>query len=155
MRPESLPVFLHALGIQSKSGYFFPEAIPKEMDGYAGATFMDNFVLASKAMSDLPKQFKLRFEINQSFDFNDYYSSDRFPDDAIYSGDGYSAQPSVIYEVTIDMDNPQPIYAMQLIGHGHHSGKDGSIYPDIGQLTTATHIVDRILVEVKQTKYVQ
>lgn len=155
MRPESLPVFLHALGIQSKTGHFFPEAIPEEMDGYAGATFMDNFVLASKAKSDLPKQFKLRFEINQSFDFNEYYTSDRFPDDAIYSGDGYSAQPSVIYEVIIDMNNPQSIYVMQLIGHGHHSGKDGNIYPDVGRLTTAKNIVDRILVEVKPTESVK
>lgn len=150
MRPESLPVFLHALGIKSKTGQFFPEEMPKDIDGYAGATFMDNFVLASKAKSDLPKQFKLRFEINQSFDFNDYYSSNRFPDDAIYSGDGYSAQPSVIYEVIIDVDNLQPIYVMKLIGHGHHSGQDGDIHPDMSQLSTATHIVDRILVEVKQ-----
>ncbi len=155
MRPESLPVFLHALGIQSKTGQFFPEDIPPEMDAYAGATFMDNFVLGSQAMSELPKQFKLRFEINQSFDFNDYYSSDRFPDDTVYSGDGYSAQPSVIYEVQIDLDNPQPIYLMRLIGHGHHSGKDGNIYSDISQLTTAKNIVDRILVEVKPTESVK
>lgn len=151
MRPESLPVFLHALGIQSKTGQFFPEDMPPEMDAYAGATFMDNFVLGSQAMSDLPRQFKLRFEINQSFDFNEYYSSDRFPDDPIYSGDGYSAQPSVIYELEIDLDNPQPVYAMRLIGHGHHSGHDGNVNPDLSLLTSAKKIVDRIIVEIKSS----
>lgn len=150
MRPESLPVFLHAMGIQSSKGNYFPETATPLLDAYAGATLTDNFILTSQALAELPKQFKLRFEINQSFDFNTYYSSDRFPDDAIYSGDGYSAQPSVIYEVLIDQDKLQPVYAMQLIGHGHHSGRDGNLYPDISQLTTATQIVDKIIFDIKK-----
>lgn len=150
MRPESLPVFLHAMGIQSSTGNFFPEAATPQLDAYAGATLTDNFILTSQALTELPRQFKLRFEINQSFDFNDYYSSDRFPDDPIYSGDGYSAQPSVVYEVLVDQDNLQPIYVMNLAGHGHHSGKDGNLYTNTDKLTTAKQIVEKIIVDIKQ-----
>lgn len=149
MRPESLPVFLHAMGIQSSAGEFFPESATPELDAYAGATLTDNFILTSQALSELPREFKLRFEINESFDFNEYYSSDRFPDDPIYSGSGYSAQPSVVYEVLIDQNNLQSIYAMHLVGHGHHSGRDGNVYPNLDQLTTAKDIVGKIIVDIK------
>ena len=149
VRPESLPVFLHALGLQSRSGTFVPEKSTPVLDAYAGATILDNFLLNTRALSRLPDQFKIRFEINESFDFNTFYSSDRFPDDPIYSGNGYSAQPSVVYEAMIDLGSKQPIYLMHLIGHGHHSGRDGNVNPDISQLTTAIKQVERIMVEVR------
>jgi hypothetical protein len=85
----------------------------------------------------------------QLFNFkNEYYSSNRFPDDPIYSGDGYSAQPSVVYETVIDPASLQTYYPMTLVGHGHHSGKDGLLYKDLKNLTTALQILDRIIVEV-------
>lgn len=147
MRPESLPVFLHALGIKSATGAMAPDVSNPALDGYAGATITDNFLLSTRSLGALPEQFRVRFEINQSFDFNTYYSSDRFPDDPIYSGNGYSAQPSVIYEAIIDLRDNHPVYLLKLIGHGHHSGKDGEINPDTSRLTTATELVDRIIVE--------
>ncbi len=150
MRPESLPVFLHALGIKSIEGAMVPEASTPLLDAYAGATLTDNFLLTTRSLATLPEQFRIRFEINQSFDFNTYYSSDRFPDDPVYSGNGYSAQPSVIYEVVVDRRDTQPIYLMKLIGQGHHSGKDGKVNPDISKLTTATQLVDRIIIEFQE-----
>jgi hypothetical protein len=140
-RPESLPVFLHAAATTQAPA----------VDAYAGATQTENFILATQALRQLPQRFKLRFEINQSFDFNTYYSSDRFPDDPIYSGNGYSGQPSVIYEVRIDQSALQPIYALQLIGHGHHAGRDGAVHTDMSGLTTAKALVEKILLEVKKT----
>lgn len=150
-RPESLPVFLHALGLQSSSGAYVPEKGTPVLDAYSGATLLENFVLNTQALAALPNQFKIRFEINQSFDFNAFYSSDRFPDDPIYSGNGYSAQPSVIYETIVDLRNEQQIYLMKLIGHGHHSGGDGNVNPDISHLTTAKHLVEKILIEMKNS----
>jgi len=41
-------------------------------------------------------------EVNRTYDFNEYYSKTRFPDDAIYSGTGSSGQPSLIYKAIID-----------------------------------------------------
>ncbi|PUA28774.1 MAG: hypothetical protein B0W54_10165 [Cellvibrio sp. 79] len=147
MRPESLPVFLHALGLKSADGRMVPETSTPVLDAYAGATIIENFQLTTKSLAALPEQFRIRFEINQSFDFNAYYSSDRFPDDEVYSGDGYSAQPSVIYEAVVDRNDKQPIYLLKLIGQGHHSGRDGAINPDTSNLTTALQVVDRIIVE--------
>lgn len=147
MRPESLPVFLHALGLQSADGAMVPEASTPVLDAYSGATIIENFQLTTKSLTALPDQFRIRFEINQSFDFNTYYSSDRFPDDEVYSGNGYSAQPSVIYEAVVDRNDKQPIYLLKLVGQGHHSGKDGAVNPDTSNLTTATQLVDRIIVE--------
>jgi hypothetical protein len=151
IRPESLPVFLHSLGLRSTTGVMVPETATPALDAYAGATMTENFLLTTKAMSDLPAQFKIRFEINQSFDFNEYYSSDRFPEDAIYSGNGFSAQPSVVYEAVVDRkNNQQPIYLLELVGQGHHSGKDGKINSDTSNLTTAKQIVDKVIVELHE-----
>lgn len=147
IRPESLPVFLHALGVRSATGMMVPETSTSALDAYAGATMTENFLLTTQALGDLPMQFKIRFEINQSFDFNEYYSSNRFPDDVIYSGNGFSAQPSVVYEAVVDRKNDQQLYRLTLIGQGHHSGKDGKINLDTSKLTTAKQIVDRVIVE--------
>ena len=143
MRPESLPVFLHKLGSQTNTGN-------KAIDAYSGATILNNFLLSTRTTESLPDRYKVRFEINQSFDFNEFYSSNRFPDDPVYSGNGYSAQPSVIYEAIIDNRSTQHYYPMTLIGHGHYSGQNGQIYNDMQNLTTALQIVDRIIVEVNK-----
>lgn len=150
-RPESLPVFLHQLASQPAFNKLTEQnSKPNndQIDAYAGATLLDNFLLNTQAAQSLPKQFRVRFEINQSFDFNTFYSSDRFPEDPIYSGDGYNGQPSVIYEAIIDSQSPQGFYVMQLVGRGHHSGQDGKLYTDMENLTSAKHLVERIIVEV-------
>lgn len=147
MRPESLPVFLHKLGLSASGGAMVPESSTPELDAYAGATFLENFLLSTRALAALPEQFRIRMEINQSFDFNQYYSSDRFPDDKIYSGNGFSAQPSVIYEAIVDRRDRDPIYILKLIGQGHHSGRDGEVNPDTSKLTTAKQLIDRVIVE--------
>jgi hypothetical protein len=159
VRPESLPVFLHQLNSKTPDNIFAPahqeasnntSAKQLATDAFAGATILDNFLLSSRSNKSLPDKYRIRFEINQAFDFNKYYSSDRFPDDPIYSGNGYSAQPSIIYEAIVDAKMPQQYYPMTLIGHGHHSGADGKVYTDIDKLTTAKEIVDRIIIEVKR-----
>ncbi|NMP31745.1 DUF4405 domain-containing protein [Thalassotalea sp. M1531] len=148
MRPESLPVFLHQLGMKAANGYFVPTGDSLTVDGYSGATMTDNFIYHAQLPSKLSGEYRVRLELNNSFDFNDYYSSDRFPDDEVYSGDGFSAQPSVVYQAVIDFDQPEQLLKMELIGRGHHSGRDGKIYGDIDNLTTALELVDRAIVSI-------
>ncbi|NTS78021.1 DUF4405 domain-containing protein [Catenovulum sp. SM1970] len=150
LRPESLPVFLHKLGKQSKDGLYVPTKGDLIADAYTGATMLENFLLNSKSEQALSGQYRVRFEINQSFDFNHYYSSDRFPEDDIYSGDGFTAQPSVVYEAIVDFDSTQTYFAMQLIGRGHHSGRNGDIYTDMENLTTAKEMIDRVIVGINE-----
>ena len=109
----------------------------------------DNFIYSIKLSDRLSGQYRVRFEVNHSFDYNEYYSSDRFPNDPIYSGDGYTAQPSVIYQTIIDFGNPSKLLQMEVVGHGHHSGQNGDVYPDTSKLTTALELVERILVTYK------
>ena len=146
MRPEALPVFLHQLGIQTRNGLYLPTNASLLADGYSSATMTDNFIYHATLPKPLSGQYVVKFEINHSFDFNEYYSSNRFPDDAIYSGNGFSAQPSVIYQAIINFDLPEQILKMNLIGRGHHSGKNGQIYQDVSNLTTALELVGRLLI---------
>ena len=149
MRPESLPVFLHQLGKKNSQGNFVPAGSDLLSDAYTGATITENFLMKSQIEKSTVRKFKVLFEVNHSFDFNEYYSSDRFPDDLVYSGNGYSAQPSVIYQAIIDLDKPQKFYPMELVGRGHHSGQDGQIYQDMHNLTSALELIDRIIIEVE------
>lgn len=148
-RPEALPIFLHQFTDvgNAENANELPQL---QLDGFTGATQFDNYLLTQLVTTSDQQRYNLYLEINQSFDFNEYYSSDRFPDDPIYSGDGFSAQPSVLYHAIIDFSSAQKIYAMNLVGHGHHSGRDGKIYTDLDKLTTAKQIVDRIIVDIRQ-----
>jgi len=38
---------------------------------------------------------------------------------------------------------------MTLIGRGHHSGKNGKLYKNMDDFTTALELIDRIIMEVK------
>ena len=149
IRPESLPVFLHRLGIQNEEGMFVPHGDQILPDAVTGATMKESFVYRTQIEQKLEGQFLVRFEINQSFDFNDYYRSDKFPDDPIYSGSGFSGQPSVVYEALVDFDSEQKFYLMHLVGHSHHSGADGKLYTDLINITTAKQLVDRIVIELQ------
>ncbi|MDO3384648.1 hypothetical protein QWI17_02225 [Gilvimarinus sp. SDUM040013] len=147
-RQESLPVFLHKLKGDKDSDRFLSPGEIAELDAYTGATLADNFMVGRSLKNSSHRLVDVYLEVNQSFDFNEYYSSDRFPDDLIYSGNGFSAQPSVIYRARVDLSKAETVTVMELVGHGHHSGNDGVIYKDVSNLTTALDIVDRVLVEV-------
>lgn len=150
MRPESLPVFLHQLGVQADNGFYVPTDSKLAIDGYTGATMKDNFIYSVQLPSQLKGKYRVRFEINHSFDFNEFYSSDRFPKDPVYSGSGFSAQPSVIYQAIVDFDNAEALAQMSVVGRGHHSGQNGELYGDLENLTTALELVDRALVSMRQ-----
>lgn len=91
----------------------------------------------------------VKLEINRSFDFNDVYHKHAFPDDPIYSGSGSSAQPALVYAATVNFNDVTPYYFMRLLGHSHHSGRDGKIYTDLTGFTTAKEMVKRVIVEVR------
>src|SRR5690606_31258389 len=93
-------------------------------------------------------KYRLLLEVNRSYDFNEHYTRDRFPDDPIYSGDGSSGQPSLIYETVIDSATPGQ-FLLSLVGRGHHSGADGELYSDLGEITTAKDILSFIVASVE------
>lgn len=150
-RPEAVPYWSHKRGIIAEDGLFIPTSKNPIPDGISGATMKSSYILNSKIDTSNLSKFRVLYEVNRSFDWNEYYHEKAFPDDKIYSGNGFVGQPSLIYSTDIiDVQKPEDIYLMKVIGHGHHSGKDGKLYPDISKITTALEITKRVLVEIKK-----
>lgn len=146
-RPEALPYWGHRRGIRADDGYYLPDPAHPIPDAISAATPSQSFRLETQVASSRP--FRIYLEVNQSFDWNDYYSKNRFPDDRIYSGDGQSGQPSLVYAADIDPSFKGTRYfALNVVGHGHHSGQDGALDPDVSRLTTALEILDGVTVKL-------
>lgn len=148
-RVDALPVWSHKRNIKYDDGMYVPPNYQPIVDGTSGPTISESFLLKT-SVNDLEK-FRVRVEINVAFDDNEFYSEFDFPDDDIYhSGTGQLGQPSIIFEAEVDTRDGQNYYLMNLIGHGHRSGQTGELYTDLSTLTTAKHIVERIVLGVKK-----
>ncbi|MEE4198623.1 MAG: hypothetical protein V2I54_13370 [Bacteroidales bacterium] len=146
-RPAALPYWGHQRGIQAPDGWYIPTPEDPVPDAYTGATPTSGFILKTRADSMLPDQFTILLEINQSWDWNEYWTNSKFPGDEHYKT---SAQPAVVYAVTIDLTKDKTLFEMKPVGHSHYSGKDGALYPNISTLSTALQIADRILVSIRR-----
>lgn len=145
-RPEALPRWSHRRGIREADGYFAPHENKADLDGLSGATPKSDYLISLSTPH--MGRYRLLVEVNRSYDFNEYYSKNRFPDDPIYSGDGSSGQPSLIYEAIVEQGEAGQ-HLLNLIGHGHHSGADGGLYADLTQLSTAKDILSFIVATVE------
>ena len=147
-RPEALPYWSHKRGVKASDGLFVPLKNTPDLDAVSGATPTSNFVVKSRSNFNKGNNYRILIEVNQSYDWNEYYTKNKFPDDKIYSGSGQVGQPSLIYatEITTSGLKSTTYKIMHLIGHGHHSGKDGKLYKDVSQITTAKNIAERIIV---------
>lgn len=149
-RPEALPYWSHQRGIVASDGLYVPLNKPSDLDGVTGATPTSNFIINSNVTKHQSDSFKIFLEINQSYDWNDYFSKNKFPDDPVYSGSGNVGQPSLIYSTELIKNNSgsRSYHIMNLIGHGHHSGKNGKLFTDLENISTAKQIADRIIVTI-------
>lgn len=146
-RPASLPVWAHKLGVERGATPLLDRhaAAP---DVVSSASPLDNAYFVARAHVKQGR-FAVLLELNSSFDYNDYYRPDSFPNEVAYADGGNPAQPSVVYRAWIEPGGPRFV-VMNPIGHGHHAGADGTIDPDLSHLTTALEIVDRVLIDVRR-----
>lgn len=144
--PQTLPYWAHKRGIKAADGLFIPDETSAVPDAYTGATPKTGFILKSKADNPLPEKFRVMLEINQNWDWNEYWNNNKYPGDEYYL---WSAQPALVYETIIDMSSPQESYIMKPAGHSHYSGKTGELFTDLGSLTTALNIASSIVVRVE------
>jgi len=144
--PQTLPYWSHKRGIVASDGLYMPEPENPVPDAYTGATPVKSFVLNTRADKPLPHIYKILFEINQNWDWNEYWTNNKFPDDENYK---MSCQPALVYEAVIDKGKSLSSVAMKPIGHSHYSGKTGELFPDLSTLTTALYIADSIIVRVR------
>jgi len=145
IRPASLPYWMHKRGIE-KNGSYVPLNETVVPDAYTGATPKADFMLTAKTDSKPMDKFKIMFEINQPWDWNEYWITNKYPDNLIYKT---SCQPSIIYSVSVDLKSGVTEYYLNPIGHGHYAGEDGILYTDLSTITTALNIVKKIKVEIK------
>ncbi len=144
-RPATLPYWAHQRGIKNEFGTFMPSVKMPELDAYTGATPKTSFILNLKTEKQLAGKYKVMLELNQSWDWNEYWYNDKFPDDNEYKT---SSQPAIVYFANIDTNNLNEI-KLKPLGHSHYSGKDGSINTDLSTLTTALKIAKNITIKVQ------
>jgi hypothetical protein len=142
-RPATLPYWLHkrsaALNLP-----LLPDSANPVLDAYTGATPAGDFVIKTGTPEQLPRKFRVLLEINQPWDWNEYWTNALY-DDADYRT---SCQPSMIYAVSVDTGSPAAEYYLNPIGHGHYAGKDGVLYTDLRTMTTALQIIDHVTVKL-------
>ncbi len=141
-RPGALPVWSHARGIKSADGLFMPDQATAVVDGLSAATPLTSFSVNSK----YPEQngLKILIEVNKSFDENEYFNKKNITDDPVYAANP-NGQPSLVYAAELQAE-PAVVLA-ELLGHGHISGADGKIDPDVSRVTTALQIFKGIIIE--------
>ena len=144
-RPAALPYWAHQRGIKNENGTFLPTPKNPELDARTGATPQNSFVMTFITEKPLKGKYKVMLELNQSWDWNDYWHNNRYPDDKEYKT---SSQPALVYCADIDTNNKTE-YVMKAIGHSHYSGKDGSLNTDLSTLSTALKIAEKITVLVQ------
>ena len=144
--PQTLPYWSHKRGVIATDGLYMPEPENPVSDAYTGATPVKGFVLNTRADKELPAVYRILFEINQNWDWNEYWTNNKYPDDENYK---MSCQPALVYEAVIDSRKTISSSAMKPIGHSHYSGKTGELFPDLSTLTTALYIADSIIVRVR------
>jgi hypothetical protein len=144
-RPASLPYWSHRRGIRAPDGLYIPSASNPVPDAYTGATPGADFGITVRFDSDPPPEFRLYFEINQTWDWNEYWTNDRYPDDEEYKT---SCQPALVYRCTVDLNRKDQEYTMEVIGYSHYSGRTGELFTELGTITTALNIVGSLRIRI-------
>lgn len=143
-RQAALPIWFHKIGRYNGSKLVVNKRVS---DTVSGATPRAYFKKKWK-LSRFIKYgvYKIRVEVNSSFDFNNTYKRN-LPRNSV-NFNGYNGQPSVLWEGKIRFSKKLNLkVTLKLVGHGHPSGKTGKVYKNMSNLTTAKKIVKYIIVK--------
>jgi hypothetical protein len=145
--PQTLPYWSHRRGVKASDGLYMPDPSNPVADAYSGATPTTSFVLKTRADNPLPGKFRVMFEVNQNWDWNEYWTNDKYPGDIRYLN---NAQPAVVYEGMVNMSDLQERYLLKPVGHSHPTGETGELFTDLSTLTTALQIADSVVVRIRK-----
>jgi len=143
--PQTLPYWAHKRGIKASDGLFMPDPEEPVADAYSGATPITGFSMRTRTDEPLAKPVKIMLEVNQNWDWNEYWTNDLYPEDKFYM---LSCQPAIVYEALLDPAFSGDRFVMKAIGHSHYSGLNGELFPDLSTITTALQIADSIIVRL-------
>lgn len=144
-RPEALPIWSHARGVRAPDGLFMPDRAHPLPDAISGATPSGSFTKRWTLPPDLPAgMYRIRVELNASFDYNRAYP-DRLPEsDPRFSGP--NGQPSVLWEAMIQLGPTPSSVALKPVGTGSLRGSDGNVRSGLDGITTAATIASEMSV---------
>lgn len=145
-RPAALPYWFHKRSIVNEFGSFEPTPKNRVPDAYTGATPAGGFRLNTRTDLAIKGRVKVLLEINQPWDWNEYWNNSLYPDDSDYKT---SCQPAIVYSAIVDMNSPGTKVELKPVGHSHYSGKNGELFTDLSTVTTALHIAEQISAVVK------
>ncbi|SHG61301.1 hypothetical protein SAMN05443144_1392 [Fodinibius roseus] len=114
---------------------------------FSGATPEHSFSVHNYLKTN-SKPFYLYVELNAPNDSNNYFNSDYVPDQPGYTKPGIG-QPSVLYGAYIEPTKEKQYLLLDLVGHGGGNSSDGNIHYDLGPITTAKKLIEKILVRVE------
>lgn len=144
-RPAALPYWMHQRNIRNEAGTLLPTPKEPVADAYTGATPSASFIFYLKTDEPLNGKYTLFLELNQSWDWNEHWTNDKFPGDNEYKT---SSQPALVYSAEFDTNNLGEI-ELTPVGHSHYSGKNGELYTNLSTITTALKIANQKTVTVK------
>jgi len=144
-RPAALPYWVHQRNEKNENGGLLPTPKNPVPDAYTGATPQASYVLNVKTEQPLIGRYKIMLELNQTWDWNEFWFNALFPDEKEYRT---SSQPALIYAADINSDKKGVDIQLNPIGHAHYAGKDGSLTSDLSTLTTALNIAKSISVKI-------
>ncbi len=144
-RPAALPRWSHQRGIQNEKGLYLPTPATPVPDAYTGPTPGKSFILNTRLDTHLSGIIRVYFEINQTWDWNHFWTNNKFPDNEEYKT---SCQPALVYSIEVDFANPKEEYLLELVGRSHHSGANGELYGDFETMSTALHIIDKLSMRI-------
>lgn len=143
IQPAALPYWTFKKGkINDKD--FVPTPDNPFVDAYSGATPSQNFKFETGSNTG-KDSYRVLLEINQTADWNNYWTNNKYPDNTAYK---HSAQPSIIYAVTINTEDT--IFYMNPIGHGDPKGETGKLFTNLSTLTSVKEILESVKVEITQ-----
>lgn len=140
-QPAALPYWTHKKGLIDGK-YLVPTPEHPYVDAISGATPIEDFQINVK--NNKSAKYRIYLELNQAWDWNNYWTNNKFPQSNAYK---HSAQPSIIYAVTINENDS--VYFMNPVGHGDPKGETENLFTDISSLTTAKDIFKTIRISIK------
>jgi hypothetical protein len=144
-RPESLPVWYHASGkTAAENGNRTYTDVISSATPSQKKTYSKTLQFAADTI------YVVKVEVNNSFDYNEYWPKKAKKTDQNYSG--VNGQPSVVYSGIITpqlKNNSLAKIELRPAGTGSVNGSDGIIHDNLNSLTTALLIISKIQAELE------
>ena len=147
-RPEALPLWSHARGIAAADGLYMPDRSHPLSDGISGATPKAAFAKTWRIPPSLPPgKYRVRVELNSSFDWNEAYPEKLPRSDPRWSE--FNGQPSILWEALIEVGAAASKAALAPIGTGSLRGESGALTLGLAGITSARELAASISAEFR------